>query len=52
MGKYSLELTEIAREDMQRLFKSGNKALIKKIIALHHQRSYNNRLYDFPEGSL
>ena len=32
MGKYSLVLTEIAREDKQRLFKTCNKESIKKIV--------------------
>ena len=32
MGKYSLELTEIAREDILRLFRSCNKESIKKIV--------------------
>ena len=29
MGKYSVEITETAREDLQRLFRSGNKSLVK-----------------------
>ena len=32
MGKYSLALTEIAKEDMQGLFNTSNKRLIKKIL--------------------
>ena len=31
MGKYSVEITETAREDLQRLFRSGNKSLVKKV---------------------
>lgn len=34
MGKYSVEITETAREDLQCLFKSGNKALVKKVETL------------------
>ncbi len=34
MGKYSVELVGTSREDLQKIHKSGNKAVIKKIEAL------------------
>ena len=32
MGKYSVEITETAKEDMQCLFRTCNKESIKKIV--------------------
>ena len=34
MGKYSVELVGTSKEDLQKIHKSGNKAVIKKIEAL------------------
>ena len=34
MGKYSIELVGTAKEDLQQIHKSGNKALIKKVETL------------------
>jgi len=34
MGKYSVELVGTSKEDLQKIHKSGNKAIIKKIEAL------------------
>lgn len=43
MGKYSVNITSDAREDLRKIHKSGNKATIKKIEVIFRELSENPR---------